>query len=385
MNENDRHEDRHDDGLERLLRGAFDAKADASFPGDRVPPPMRLPDHLSPRRHRHRRSHGAARWLAPLAAAAVVLLLAGVVAAVTRSSSTTGGTGAVGSPGVHSSAAPSGPASSATSTAPPAPTGKPVRVSSGVISDGSQVGVGMPVIVLLSRQIKDARGFAAATRVTVDGKRVAGGWYFERKYGDSGHPVEADWRMRTPWPGHARIHFVVAAKGKSAGSGLLFANDLSLDFSTGAANVVTVDDAAHRLTVVSDGRQWGSFPVSLGAPNTPTKRGTKVIMEKGNSICMHGPGYNECGIRYTQRLTYDGEYLHAAPWNTANIARGVDSSNGCTNMYTKDAQKLYGFLEIGDLVTYPNANGAHMQMGDGYGDWNVPWPQWQTGGLYPVS
>jgi lipoprotein-anchoring transpeptidase ErfK/SrfK len=382
-------DDRYDDGLERLLRGAFDAKANASFPGsasDRTPPPMRLPDHLSPRPQRHRRPRRAARWLAPLAAAAVVMLVAGLVVALTHSSSTTNGSGAVGSSVVTSPSHTAGSGSSApSSSASATPAGKLVRVSSGVLSDGSQVGVGMPIILLLSRPIKDARAFSAATRVTVNGKPVAGAWYFERKYGDSGHPVEADWRMRAPWPGHARIHFELKAKGKSAGTGLVFANNLSLDFSTGAANVVTVNDATHRLTVVSDGRQWGSFPVSLGAPNTPTKRGTKVIMEKGNSICMSGPGYHECGIKYTQRLTYDGEYLHAAPWNTHNIAAGVDSSNGCTNMYTGDAQKLYGFLEIGDLVKYPNASGPLMQMGDGYGDWNVPWPQWQTGGLYATS
>ena len=43
------------------------------------------------------------------------------------------------------------------------------------------------------------------------------------------------------------------------------------------------------------------------------------------------------------------------------------------------------FLEIGDVVQYPNASGPLMGLGDGYGDWNVPWPQWQTGGLYPIS
>ena len=48
-----------------------------------------------------------------------------------------------------------------------------------------------------------------------------------------------------------------------------------------------------------------------------------------------------------------------------------------------DAQKLYEFLEIGDVVQYPNASGPLMGLGDGYGDWNVPWPQWQTGGLVP--
>ena len=45
-------------------------------------------------------------------------------------------------------------------TAKPKPTGKPVHVSSAVISDGSQVGVGMPIILLLSSPIKDAREFA---------------------------------------------------------------------------------------------------------------------------------------------------------------------------------------------------------------------------------
>ncbi|MGH8860557.1 MAG: L,D-transpeptidase, partial [Jatrophihabitantaceae bacterium] len=111
----------------------------------------------------------------------------------------------------------------------------------------------------------------------------------------------------------------------------------------------------------------------------------KVIMEKGRSICMSGPGYHECGVKYTQRLTYDGEYLHSAPWNLANIAHGVDSSNGCTNLRPADAAKLYGFLDVGDVVQYPNANGRLMQIGDGYGDWNVPWPQWRLGGLYRTS
>ncbi len=134
--------------------------------------------------------------------------------------------------------------------------------------------------------------------------------------------------------------------------------------------------------------------MSLGAPNTPTKRGTKVIMEKGRSICMHGPGYNECGVKDTQRLTYDGEYLHASPWNCTgspgcsgpqNNIGSHNSSNGCTNLTPDDALKLYNFLEIGDVVQFPNADGPLMQLGHGYGAWNVPWGQWLTGGLYRVK
>jgi lipoprotein-anchoring transpeptidase ErfK/SrfK len=174
-------------------------------------------------------------------------------------------------------------------------------------------------------------------------------------------------------------------KGLSAGPGLAFDNSLTLDFATGVSRIVTVDDATHKLTVTADGKVWGTFPVSLGASATRTRRGTKVIMEKGASICMSGPGYSECGVKFTQRLTYDGEYLHSAPWNTYNITHGIDSSNGCTNLLPADAEKLYHYLDVGDPVQYANANGPLMQIGDGYGDWNISWPQWQLGGLYRTS
>ena len=275
----------------------------------------------------------------------------------------------------------SGPSTPA-STSPSKPTGKPVHVKSAVLSDGGQVGIGMPIILLLSGKIKDARAFSQATTVTVNGHKVSGAWYFEYKSGAPGYPVEADWRMQQYWPGNAQIHFALKAKGVSAGTGLYFDNDLTLDFATGPANVLTVDNSTHTVKVVSDGQVWGTFPTSLGSSSTPTKRGIKVIMEKGKDISMRGPGYYDAHVEWTQRLTYDGEYLHAAPWNTYNIDHGVNSSNGCTNLHDADAVKLYNFLEIGDVVEYPNASGPLMTLGEGYGDWNLSWQQWQTGGLY---
>ncbi|MBN9619775.1 MAG: L,D-transpeptidase [Actinobacteria bacterium] len=240
----------------------------------------------------------------------------------------------------------------------------------------------MPIIATFNKKITSATAFAKDTTVTVNGQPANGGWYFEYSDPASGHVMEAHYREQNYWPAHAHIHVTFNLKGVSAGPGLAFDGALtSLDFTTGPANIVTVNDATHQLTVTSDGQPWGSpMPVSLGASNTPTANGTKVIMEKGVSICMSGPGYDECGIKYTQRLTYGGEYLHAAPWNTYNIAHGIDSSNGCTNLYTTDAEKLYNFLEIGDVVRYPNASGPAMTMGQGYGDWNVNWTLWQTGG-----
>ncbi len=325
-----------------------------------------------------RRSHRALSAPAVLLAAVTLLASACSSGGSAAPKTVTKTAGAPASTTGSSSSAGTPTTAKPTRTGPPP---KPVHVSL-QLSDGSQVGVGMPIIAYLSRPIKDSKAFSAATKLTVNGAPARGAWYFEYKSGLAGKPVEADYRLRNYLPGHARIHLDLPVKGKSAGKGLAFDNNLTLDFTTGRANLLTVDDATHQVKVMSDGKPWGTFPTSLGASATPTKRGIKVIMEKGASICMHGPGYSECGVKFTQRLTYDGEYLHSAPWNVSHIQTGVDSSNGCTNLLPSDAQKLYGFLEIGDVVDYPNAGGPRMTLGEGYGDWNLSWGQWQTGGLY---
>ena len=152
--------------------------------------------------------------------------------------------------------------------------------------------------------------------------------------------------------------------------------------STGVAYLGSIDSSSLQMTVTADGAPLGTYPVSLGAPDTPTARGVKVIMEKGLDIRMSGPGYDDPHVKFTQRLTYGGEYLHSAPWNVGNIGRR-STSNGCTNLLPADAETLYNTFEIGDVFDYPNADGPPMDIGAGYGDWNLTWPQWQTGGLFP--
>jgi lipoprotein-anchoring transpeptidase ErfK/SrfK len=381
-----------DDEIERTLHDAFEAQARASVGDHASPPPPRFA--AAPRRNRRR-----ARVFAPLAAAAAVIAVVASVAALDDSPSKHGGVVA----GGRSSAA-------ASSTAAPsaAPTTLPsasVRVADGARlgtasasnaplrmvhiklynADGATYGVGMPVVAYFSGEITQAKSLTKATSISIDGRPAQGAWYFERSAALSGYPIEAHLRLQSYWPEHAKIHVALATKGISAGPGLAFDDALTLDFKTGPRTVAVVDDVRHRMTVTSDNRTIGTFPVSLGSKQTPTTRGTKVVMEKGRSICMTGPGYHECGIKDTQRLTYSGEYLHAAPWNVANIKNGVDSSNGCTNLLPADAALVYKSLEVGDLVMYPNASGPQMQLGSGFGDWNVPWATWQQGGLVPTS
>ena len=277
------------------------------------------------------------------------------------------------------------PGDSSTSNEPHKPT-KPVHIKT-LNADGVQYGVGMPVIAFFSRKIKSAKALQDATKVTVDGQEQSGAWYFEYSSYYKDYPIEGHWRPQHYWKAHSKVHVDIPAKGLSAGGDLAYNDSLTLDFYIGAKNVGVVNNITHHLVVTSDGRQKFDVPVSLGATSTPTRHGIKVIMEKLPTVCMHDVNntYYECGIKEDQRLTYDGEYLHSAPWNVGNIQSGVNSSNGCTNLLPDDATALYHFLEVGDVVVYPNANGKAMQIGDGYGDWNVPWGTWLTGGLVSTT
>lgn len=317
--------------------------------------------------------------------------LVGSLALVAACASTVNGTPTSGSP--TTSGAASSSSASASSSAPPR--GKlPTHVSLN-LGDGGQVGVGMPIIATFNHVITDGRAFQKATKVTVNGQPADGAWYFEFSDPASGHVMEAHYRLKDYWPAHAQIHMDLPVQGLSGGAvkgknqDYVFDDSLTLSIATGAANILTVDNDTHEVTWVRDGKQMGTFPTSLGAdnPSDRTKRGIKVIMERLPTVCMHDIAgtYYECGIKLDLRVTYDGEYLHAAPWNVYNITHGINSSNGCTNLLPADAATLYAALEIGDVVSYPNANGNRMGIGDGYGDWNVTWPLWQTGGVVPTQ
>jgi lipoprotein-anchoring transpeptidase ErfK/SrfK len=344
----------NEDELERRLRDAFTAQARSSVADDLHPPAPRFAMPGKTQR---------ARVLAPLAAAAAVVAVVASVVAL-RS----------GSGNAHRRvAAPTHPASVTES----APVGHHAVHMRMVNQDGQTYGVGMPVVAYFSRQFKTAEPLAAATSATVDGKPVQVAWYFEHSAA-KGYPIEGHLRMRSFWPAHSDVNVTIAANDITPAA--------AIDFRTGARTVAVVDDAKHLLLVKRDGRSLGPYPVSLGAARTPTSRGTKVIMDKRPSVCMRDVAgtYYECGIRYAQQVTYSGEYLHSAPWNTYNIKRGVDTSNGCTNLTPNDARLLYKVLNVGDVVKYPDADGPPMRLDSGYGDWNLPWRVWLKGGLIPT-
>ena len=107
--------------------------------------------------------------------------------------------------------------------------------------------------------------------MTVNGRRIEGAWYFEYSSYYKGYPIEGHWRPERYWPAHSSVHVDIPAKGVSAGKGLTYNDSLTLDFSIGAKNIGDRRTTPRTDHVNSDGKKRFTFPVSLGATNTPTR------------------------------------------------------------------------------------------------------------------
>lgn len=266
-----------------------------------------------------------------------------------------------------------------------------VRVSS-YVGDGMVYGVGLPIVVEFGNSgdwydIPDKMRAAVQSRMTVTSTpAVTGTWYWW-----SGHEVH--FRPKDYWPTGTKFHVDIALGGVEFGDGDYGRNDLTMDSSiTTSALSVSIDDHTKQATVTQDGKVVRQIPVSLGAPASKTSSGTFVVMTRNQSEIFDSStfgrpadapgGYRET-VYWDLRFTWDGQYIHAAPWSVASQGN-TDVSNGCVNMSTANAQWLFGLAHIGDPITITNT-GAQWQPGDGWTDWSLSWADFQKGSALPAT
>ena len=77
------------------------------------------------------------------------------------------------------------------------------------------------------------------------------------------------------------------------------------------------------------------------------------------------------------RVTYSGEFIHAAPWSVSSQG-SANVSHGCTGMSTANAAWLYDLTLRGDVVEYTGTD-RYMTLENGYGDWNLPFADYRAG------
>ncbi|MGK5674499.1 Ig-like domain-containing protein [Micromonospora sp. URMC 106] len=260
--------------------------------------------------------------------------------------------------------------------------GKQVRISS-FLGDDQVVGVGMPLIVKFSRAIPEDYRDDVQSRMTVTSTPAQEGiWHWVS-------PTEIRYRPKEFWQADSKVSYRVQAGGLPLGDGWYGRADLTVDIKVGPAVIMTVDNRTKRMTVTKNGSVIKTIPVSLGKKSTPSSSGTMVVIEKLRKTVFDtfeelGPeeGYRT-KIDYAQRLTWGGEFIHAAPWSEGQQG-SVNVSHGCVNVSMANGAWLFANTRVGDPITVKGTE-RKLQNGNGWTDWNMSWDEYVKGSALPYE
>lgn len=243
---------------------------------------------------------------------------------------------------------------------------------------GARVGVAMPIIATFDYPVRDKATVESRLRVEST-PTVEGSWHW-----DSDRSVT--YRPRAYWPGGASVKVHADLTGVEITDGIWGAAREPVSFSIGAATVSVVDLTNHTMTVTRDGQVLRTIPITAGKDGMETRVGTKVIMTREASRRMDAatvgipkddPDYYNLDVQYAMRLTYSGEFLHAAPWSASSHGK-ANVSHGCTGMGDADARWLMGESNVGDPVEFIHGT-RPLDSGNGWTMWNTPYEQWRVG------
>jgi lipoprotein-anchoring transpeptidase ErfK/SrfK len=245
---------------------------------------------------------------------------------------------------------------------------------------GETVGVGMPVIVSFDVPVTDRANIEKHLHVTTVPKQP-GTWHWLSD-------TEVHYRPKKYWKAGTKVDVDVDINGVDAGNGIYGQEDRDVQFQIGDAHIYKVDTKTDQMKVFSNGKLLRTIPITTGQqPKFTTRSGIKVIIEKFDSKRMNSEtvgipvdsadGYDLDNVQWAMRVTYSGEFVHAAPWSVGSQGH-ANVSHGCTGMSTSNADWLYHMTVRGDVVDYTGTD-RPMEPTNGYGDWNIPWDEYKQG------
>ncbi|UWP87547.1 L,D-transpeptidase [Dactylosporangium fulvum] len=259
---------------------------------------------------------------------------------------------------------------------------KPANLAkvSSVIQDKQTVGVAMPLIVNFGVDVtKDQRAAVQRRLLVTSNPPQEGVWHwFNGK--------EVHFRPKEYWQPGTTLSLRAAVGGLSFGGKWVGERDVTVQATVGRKLLMEVDNKTKQLTVTQDGQVVRTCPVSLGKPSSPTASGHFIIMIKNewewfDSSTFGVPSDSDAGYRmkvyWPQRLTWDGEYFHSAPWSVQHQGKR-NVSHGCTNLSEANAKWLWQQTLIGDPVIIRDTE-EHVKWGNGWTDWDISWEQYVKG------
>ncbi|WP_431782806.1 L,D-transpeptidase [Streptomyces chumphonensis] len=254
--------------------------------------------------------------------------------------------------------------------------------------DGDTVGVGMPVSINFDKPITNRAEVQSAIEVNSSGpQEVVGHWFGDQRL---------DFRPKDYWKPGTEVEVKLSLDGVEGANGVTGVQDKSFSFTIGRSQVSTVDVEKHTMTVVRDGKEIKTVPISAGSKETPTYNGQMVVSEMFEETRMNGATvgftdddgegeYDIPDVPHAMRLSTSGTFIHGNYWG-APFGEG-NTSHGCVGLQdvkgaddpTTDGSWFYENSMIGDLVVVKNSPDKEIQPDNGLNGWNMPWSEWVAG------
>ncbi|MGZ6807501.1 MAG: Ig-like domain-containing protein, partial [Mycobacteriaceae bacterium] len=241
------------------------------------------------------------------------------------------------------------------------------------------IGVGQPMVFQFTAPVVNKAAVQNRLHVSTTPPQP-GAWYWTDNQ-------NAHYRPAQYWQPGTKIHVSADVYGLDLGNGVFGAENNTADYTVHDSWVAKAVGNTDQLTIFHNGQQVNAISMSLGSPGHPSHEGPHVISDKQPSIimdsCTYGlcqgqPGYYRERVALDERISNDGEFVHSAPWSVGQQGNS-NVSHGCVNLAPANAQWFYDHFGLGDVVEVTNSGGPPLPIWDTYGDWELPWAQWQAG------
>jgi lipoprotein-anchoring transpeptidase ErfK/SrfK len=248
-------------------------------------------------------------------------------------------------------------------------------------------GQAMPIVVEFKQggvKGKEQRAIVEKRLFVTSDPPQLGAWHWD-------NDIQVEYRPKEYWQPGTKLKVRLGLGGLPLGDGRYGATDITINAAIDKVRrSIEVDNATKQLVATQDGQVVKQMPVSLGKPSNPSMSGTMVIIERLEKTVFDSSTYGvpanspdgyRTDVQFAERLTWSGQFIHAAPWSVADQGRR-NVSHGCVNISLDNAQWVYNWTRVGDPVVVKGTE-EKQPNADGWTVWNLSWEQLLEGSALP--
>ncbi len=258
------------------------------------------------------------------------------------------------------------------------------------MSDNIQTyGQAMPIVVEFRNggvKGKDQKAIVEKRLFVTSDPPQPGVWHWDSD-------IQVEYRPKEYWQPGTKLKVRLGLGGLPLGDGRFGETDITINAGIDKVRrSIEVDNATKQLVATQDGQVVKQMPVSLGKTTNPSMSGTMVVIERLEKTVFDSSTYGtpvdspdgyRTNVQYAERLTWSGQFIHAAPWSVADQGKR-NVSHGCVNVSLDNGAWVYNWTRVGDPVVVKGTEDK-LPKGDGWTAWNMSWEEFQKGSALPAS